>query len=67
MAKSKSPPARRGRPPKDDALGDRVLVRFDSKTKGALDQYVKRSGAGGAATAIRIIVTEKLRDEGLLK
>lgn len=57
----------RGRPVVDDSMDERVLVRMNSDTKVALDSFVKRGGYGGAATAIRIIVVERLRSEALLK
>jgi hypothetical protein len=56
----------RGRPRIDTPLGERVLVRFDDITRKALDEYVRRTGVGADSTAVRMIVIEKLRAEGLL-
>ena len=56
-----------GRPPADDPLSERVLVRMNVATREALRAYVKRTGQGEAATAMRMILIERLRAEGLLK
>jgi hypothetical protein len=61
---SKAP---RGRPETENPLGERRLVRFDKKTDLALVKYAARSGIGAISTAIRAIVVQKLREEGLLK
>lgn len=67
MAKSRPATRRPGRPPKDVQLDEKIMVRFDTPTREALDEYARTSGAGAAAVAVRMIVTEKLRGEGLLK
>lgn len=65
---SKSTPKRsRGRPPLDDSLGERVLVRLDKPTKAALQSYAAQTGAVAEATAVRMILVEKLRGMGFLK
>ena len=56
----------RGRPKQDVTLEERVMCRFDKPTREALEEYTHRHGAGAAATAVRMIVVEKLRAEGLL-
>lgn len=57
----------RGRPEAENPLSERVLCRLDRETKEALDSYVSRAGLGAASTAIRVIVIERLRKEGMLK
>lgn len=64
MAKKKR---ERGRPTADNPLSERVLVRMDARTKEALGEFARRSGAAADATALRIIAIERLRQEGLLK
>jgi hypothetical protein len=56
----------RGRPLADNPKDQRVLVRFDAATREALGSYVIRSGLDAVATAVRVIVTERLRKDGLL-
>jgi hypothetical protein len=57
---------KRGRPRQDVSLDERVMCRLDKPTRSALEKYVERHGAGAAATAVRMILVEKLRGEGLL-
>ena len=66
MAKD-SPKRGRGRPEAVVPLGERVMVRFDERTREALNEFVRRNGHGAASTAIRVLVTERLRKDGLLK
>jgi hypothetical protein len=56
----------KGRPKADVPLDERILVRFDKTTRQALEEYSKRTGAGAAATAVRMVVIEKLRADGFL-
>ncbi len=60
-------PQRVGRPESDNPLGERRLVRFDKKTDDALVRYANKSGIRAVSTAIRTIVIDRLRDEGVLK
>lgn len=68
MAKSSSRAAKpqRGRPVAEIPLNERILVRFDKATRAALDEFVRLQGHGAAATAIRMVVIDRLRKEGLL-
>lgn len=57
----------RGRPEAENPLSERVLCRLDRQTKDALDAYVAKAGLGAASTAIRVILMERLRKEGMLR
>jgi hypothetical protein len=64
---AKKPPKRGpGRPESETPLDARVMVRFDGKARGALGTFGRRFGLSPSA-AVRLIVMERLRGDGLLK
>jgi hypothetical protein len=57
----------RGRPKSPDSLTERILVRLEKAQKTALAEYTKQTGLGPESTVVRLILIEKLRQEGFLR
>jgi hypothetical protein len=67
MVQTNNPKRGPGRPKIEDGKDSTIFCRVDLKTHDALSAFARRTGIDTVSIALRSIIVERLRAEGLLQ